>query len=359
MGVMRLVERRRTTVALASMGAVMGVLLLHYTTSVSVLGIHDVLRRLFYLPVIIAAIAWGVRGGLVTAGVAGVGYIPHLVQLARVGGGPLDNALEFVLLPVVGGLVGAFADSSRRLRALAAERGRLAAVGEVSLAFMAQAEGPLASIDGQTESLQFLAGPSRDGGVGFAATIIREETIRLRRFLGDLRQLRHRSARELSVIDLTALVAGVVGDIQAGKTFASRVAMGMVAARVMIRADRGVVAYSLRSLIFGLLEATPAPRRLEVGVGPDGTGARVEIRVYFDSARVPNLEDTVTAAFGPDAREYGLKRALCVHLLRSEGALVEFRRVARSSSAVRVRFPGENQPRGLRAMVLRVSRRAA
>src|SRR3990172_10948331 len=142
--------RRITSLSLAAVG---GLLLLHYTMPLDSLGLHDFLRRLFYVPVVLAAIAAGIWGGAVPAAACSAGYLPHVVQLARAGDRVLDHLLELIVLAAVGLLVGAFADSSRQARAAAAERGRLAALGEVGLAVLGQIEGPLTSIEGQAVSL--------------------------------------------------------------------------------------------------------------------------------------------------------------------------------------------------------------
>ncbi len=146
-------ERRRFQVLVLCAVAVAVLLFLHYTAALHRLGVHDALRRLFYLPVIVAAIAAGSRGGLSIAGFAVLGFLPHLRQLARTDDRVLDSVFELVLLLVVGALVGAYADASRRARAQAAESGRLAALGETGLALMAQTEGPLAAIEGQADVL--------------------------------------------------------------------------------------------------------------------------------------------------------------------------------------------------------------
>ncbi|MEK6988505.1 MAG: hypothetical protein AABX97_10550 [Candidatus Thermoplasmatota archaeon] len=248
-------------------------LTLHYTVSIRPFGVHDLLRRLFYVPVIGAAIAFGLRGGLLASAAALLGYVPHLGLLVRAGAPVVDPALELVLLPVVGMLVGRFADSSRRDRAIAVERARLAALGEVALAMTAQAEGPLAAIQGQAESLRYLGEQKGATAVVFAARVISEEASRVRRFLIDLHGLQRGGKRSPSNVDLAALTSGVVADIQAAERAPSRLTLGVVSSGVRLRADARVLAYALRSLVGGLLDAVPAARRLEVGVGPVAGGA--------------------------------------------------------------------------------------
>ena len=170
-------ESHRAQLVSLCVVAVSVLLFLHYTAALHQLGLHDVLRRLFYLPVIVAAIVAGRRGGLAVAGFAALGFVPHLRQLARAGDRAMDPVFDLVLLLLVGTLVGAYVDASHRARRKAAERGRLAALGETGLALMAQTEGPLAAIAGQTESLAGMAIHSRSDATAFATRIIGERAV--------------------------------------------------------------------------------------------------------------------------------------------------------------------------------------
>jgi hypothetical protein len=51
--------------------------LLHYSTGVDVHWLHDVLRRMYYLPIILAAFSCGFRGGMLLAVVVAVLHAPH------------------------------------------------------------------------------------------------------------------------------------------------------------------------------------------------------------------------------------------------------------------------------------------
>lgn len=95
-------ERLRFGVVSLCAAAVALLLVMHYTAALHQLGIHDALRRLFYLPVIVAAVAAGSRGGLTIAGFAVVGFLPHLRQLASAGDRVMDSVFELLLLLLIG-----------------------------------------------------------------------------------------------------------------------------------------------------------------------------------------------------------------------------------------------------------------
>ncbi len=92
--------------------------LLHYFTPLSPFFLHNLYRRLYYLPIIYAAVRWGLRGGLLTALVAGLLYAPHvMLYLGRLPVEATNDLLELLLFALVGALTGVLADAERRERA--------------------------------------------------------------------------------------------------------------------------------------------------------------------------------------------------------------------------------------------------
>jgi signal transduction histidine kinase len=141
--------------------------LMHYVTGAQHHWIHDILRRLYYLPIVLAAFQRGLPGGLLAAAVVSVTYLPHAFFFhARPDPAPpVEKALELVLYHAVGGVAGWLADQERRrtaeLReALAEQRrlqrqlvraGRLSALGEVVAGIAHEIKNPLHALKGTAE----------------------------------------------------------------------------------------------------------------------------------------------------------------------------------------------------------------
>lgn len=334
-----LLDRRRFEILVLSAAAVALLLVLHYTAGLHRLGVHDALRRLFYLPVLFAAMAAGRRGGIGIAAFAVIGYLPHLRQLASVDSRIMDSAVELTLLVLVGGLVGGYADARRRAEAQAAEYGRLAALGETGLALMAQTEGPLAAIEWQAESLLAASSTGGRGSVTFAAHVIREEAARARRLLSDLKDIARISEPRCDRFDLTPLLDRVIRDVTGARQDGRRAILVDHPRSCAVRADRRAVAFSLRTLVFGLLDSIPPPGWLEVRVAvTSGAGPTIELGVFSLGEALPDLEESLTRVFGAGAGEYRFRQVLCIRLLASLGASVRFQRVSSCHARILVSF---------------------
>ncbi len=352
-------DRRRFEVVAICAASVVLLLVLHYTATLHKLGVHDALRRLFYLPVIIAAIAAGARGGLGIALFAVIGFLPHLRQLATTDDRVMDSAVELLLLLVVGGLVGWYSDTSRRARAQAAERGRFAALGEMGLAIVAQAKGPLAAIEGQALSLATLSGSDKRGSIDFAVEIIREEAVRAQHLLGDIGEIASITEERRDRIELAPLLDRIVHDVGNARQDGERAILVERPRSCIVATNRRALAFSLRTLMFGVLDSVPRPGWLEVRIaGPPASEPTIEIGVFSMGEKLPDLEESLTRVFGIGVKEYRFQQVFCIRLLDLLGAKVRFQRVSPCHSRIMIWFPAVaigpadpsvgNAPRGMK-----------
>ena len=94
--------------------SIIGVSLLHYLTPLHLHYLHDIFQRFYYLPIILSAIWFGFRGGLLCAIVVSIVYAPHI--LFQWGGQftmEMEKYLEILLYNVVGGLTGLLSQRER------------------------------------------------------------------------------------------------------------------------------------------------------------------------------------------------------------------------------------------------------
>jgi len=157
--------------------------LLHYLTPLHLHYLHDIYQRFYYIPIILAALWFGFRGGLGCAIIVSLAYTPHI--LFQWGGHlsmEMEKYLEILLYNIVGSLTGLLAqrereqslqlqktaegleDSYRKLQAqsdriIAVEEQlrraeKLSSLGEMAAVLAHEIRNPLGSIRGTAEILR-------------------------------------------------------------------------------------------------------------------------------------------------------------------------------------------------------------
>jgi len=97
--------------------SILGISLLHYLTPLHLHYLHDIFQRFYYLPIFLAAIWFGFRGGLTCALTVSIVYAPHI--LFQWGEGltlGMEKYLEIVMYNVVGTVTGLLAQRERERR---------------------------------------------------------------------------------------------------------------------------------------------------------------------------------------------------------------------------------------------------
>ena len=150
---------------------VVAITIAHFGTPGEHEWLHDVLRRLYYIPIIVGAFLFGLRGALLTSVIVTLLYLPHAFWLvgphAQHHGmlhadptGTANKLLELLLYNVVALVSGLLVERERRARRdveqkmvemQAMERqlvraGRLQALGELTAGLAHEIKNPLASL---------------------------------------------------------------------------------------------------------------------------------------------------------------------------------------------------------------------
>jgi len=87
--------------------SIAGISLLHYVTPLRESVLHDIYQRLYYIPIILAAFWFGLKGGIGTALVVSMLYAPHIIL--QWGDRPTfetEKYLEILIYNLVGGVTG-------------------------------------------------------------------------------------------------------------------------------------------------------------------------------------------------------------------------------------------------------------
>ncbi|NNE35786.1 MAG: sensor histidine kinase [Rhodothermales bacterium] len=295
---------------------VVAISLLHYLTHASHEHWHVIYQRLYYIPILVGAVMFGVRGGLAVATLTAVTYLPHI--LLQWQHDPLyrsSQLAEIVLFLIFGAVSGLLIDRVNRERernrktaeqlANANEElrstfqrlrllDRLSALGALSAGIAHEIRNPLGGVSGAVEILESMTGPDdqRHEFVG----IVKKEIARISTIVSrqlDLVQTNPPDPAPCDVVHVVESVIALVRKQAEGQGVAVELHVG--SGVPVIEADEQGLRQAILNLLLNAVQAMPQGGSVTVSV--QAKSGRVSV-IFED--RGPGLSDeALQRAFDP------------------------------------------------------------
>lgn len=325
--------------------AVLTVTIGHVLTPVGLQAQHDILVRLYYLPIALGGLWFGLWGGLGTAGLITLVYLPHVVTVDH-GVMTIGYLLEIPVFLAVGVLVGLIVDRQEHYRrgleiqaetlaqshrelqeqtrlllekeAQLRRADRLSALGQLSAGLAHEIRNPLGAIRGAVEILQDDFPPGHAKAEFYAILLKEVERLNdvLTNFLNFARPVTPRFAPVDIPVVLTALEGLISGQARAHRV---QIFTAFHAGPSRVMADETLLKQAFLNIMLNAVEAMPhggdlaITTRLATGntapqgsathapaVGARGTGDRPEwIEAVFDDTGPGIWEEDLGRIFDP------------------------------------------------------------
>ena len=318
----------------------------HFYTNTHASLWHELAKRLYYLPIVAAAGFYGIRGGLLTAGLSAALYLPHAFGGLRMAAmSRTECASEIIVFTGVGVLTGWLADRWReernRYRATASALAktceelrdtaqhrvrleRLALVGRIAGGVAHEIRTPLASIVGCLEILE-----SRRDNKGDAAEFVhlaRREMQRLQNVAAAFLEFAEPQPPARRQIPLVPLVLNATAHAR------SRLSDRGLDIRVLERPPHGTVLVDpqqVEQALSNLLlegEGLDAGRTTELAVTISDAGCHACVTLDFPGVpkRYAGADpDALFEPFRSTARGYGFALATARRLIENQNGTVD------------------------------------
>jgi two-component system sensor histidine kinase HydH len=276
-----------------TVGAVLVLTVGHYAAPTHDPFWHDLFRRLYYLPVVLAAFRYGLGGGLVTSALVSLLFLPHvLLTRSMLPRQASEAVFEIPLYLVVGIVTGLLSDRQRKANESLRRAEQLKTLGEMAAGMAHEVKNPLAAI---RSSAQILTERGSGKEAQFAGIIV-GEVDRLNRVVNEFLDY----ARPAPLKREPALLSGLLDSClellgpvirQAGIAVTRTYPEGEAKAN----ADPNQLRQVFMNLILNAAQATARGGEIKLKVAQDGAGTRV---VVADSG--PGIApDRLKRAFDP------------------------------------------------------------
>lgn len=271
---------------LAIFGSMLLITLVHYVSPPSLFLWHEILERLYYLPIVVGALSFGLRGGLGAAVCAGICYTPHIITAWNSSPQMMEaKYAEIVVFLAVGALTGALSDREQKrtseLQQATEQLGtvntqlqtsfdqlkradRLSAVGQLAASLAHEIRNPLASIEGAIDIVERTASEEKRGE--FLA-IIRKETKRVNGLLTNLLDFARPRPPQMRQVRIESIVQSVVAlAAHNAQRREIRLHTAIPPNLPLVECDPEQITQALLNIALNALQATPSGGEVSVSV---------------------------------------------------------------------------------------------
>jgi signal transduction histidine kinase len=347
--------------------SILGISLLHYLTPLHLHYLHDIYQRFYYLPIILAALWFGFRGGLTCALVVSVVYAPHILfqwggQLTM----EMEKYLEIVMYNIVGSVTGLLAQRERE-RSLELQRTaegleescsklqsqseriiaieeqlrrseKLSTLGEMAAVLAHEIRNPLGSIRGTAEILRddYLPGDPKHEFIEIQI----KETERLNHVVEDfLRMARQQplELRDCSILEeLETIVTLVAKDAQ---NRGVSLHFEPKAEETIMRGDGEKLRQAFLNIVINALQATPSGGSVTIALSRGASGLAITFRDNGSGIAPDNLQRIFEPFYTTKADGTGLGLAVTRKIIEGHGGTLDIESEAGRGTTVMVQLP--------------------
>jgi hypothetical protein len=187
----------------------------HYLTSVHFGIAHNIMQRLYYIPIIWAAYRFGKKGGLLVSVASSLFYLPHvLITWQMHPEYQFNQILEIVLFLIFGFAFGLLFERKANDQGLLQSYEKLALFGSLSRSVIRSLKAPVKSLQGMLWTMEPLA--RRDPAVESCLTVMKGQVDAIAGVRNNLIALVERKKLRLERQKLDELVTKFVSEIELG-----------------------------------------------------------------------------------------------------------------------------------------------
>jgi two-component system sensor histidine kinase HydH len=328
-------------------GAIILISVLHYRTAPMHIWLHPLLQRAYYVPVLLAAMWFGWRGGILAAGLSSLMYLPFVVFTWKTSPAYSANQyVEVVMFFLIGGLAGALFDLERGHRAKVEETARklsdvygqlqqsfeqlrradrLKALGELSAGLAHEIRNPLGSIEGAVQILrrpQLTEQTKQEFG-----TMAEEEIGRIKGLLTHFLQFARPSKPQRSPTALGELLEAVrrLAD-ETAKMTGAKVTVELPEGLPEVSFDPEQIKQVLLNLVLNAIQSMPGGGEVVLRAVLQNDDIRLEVQDEGTGIEQQDLQEIFDPFFTTRPDGTGLGLAIAHQIVTQHGGRIEVSR---------------------------------
>jgi len=299
---------------------------------------HDLFRRLYYLPIILAGFRYGLRGGLVASVAVSILFLPHVlmtrVMLPRQAH---EAVFEIPLYLIVGVVTGILSDRQRKANDSLRHAERLKTLGEMAAGMAHEVKNPLAAI---RSSAQMLSG-RLSGKDAELASIVVSEVDRLNRVVNEFLDYARPAPLKREPVLLSELLESCL------ELLAPVIKQAGVEVRRThpqnehrVSADPSQLRQVFLNLLLNAVQATHAGGEILLDIKQEGDYTRVSVRDTGPGIPADKLRQVLEPFYSTKPGGTGLGLPIAQRIVSEHGGRLEISCASSPGTTATVTLPG-------------------
>jgi two-component system sensor histidine kinase HydH len=329
----------RTTKVRVILGSTVIVSLFYYLTPVHMSLYQELFTRLYYIPIVLGGIWFGLWGGLRVSLMVTLICVPHVFLAFRYDKALFyDEVLEIILFNLVGGVVGALRDRDLRQQALNRKLEALAAIGETVSSVAHEMKNMLIPIRGFLRRIR----ENQNSGAKTASylEIVDQESAKLEKMVKDMLSFSRFAPLQKDDVEVKTLVEDLrkVMDQEFSDKGVRLVSQCQEGIR-RVRLDREKIRHALANLLQNALQATPKGKEVRLLVWLDQGTLRMVVEDQGAGIPKEHLDRVFQPFFTTKPQGTGLGLAITYRIVKDHGGDIKVESTPGYGTRVSMSFP--------------------
>lgn len=307
--------------------------------------IHAIHGRFCYIPIVVAATFFGMRGGLVAAATVSALVMPFVISGESTAHNLAGEIVEILFYFAIAILTGALTDRERISRRrqeqaqLQLERShKLSMVGQMAASVAHEIKNPLASIKGGVEII--CSDSTGDAERQEFREIVGREIKRIDGTVQEFLEFARPRQSHPEEIDLSEVVGASVRQLENQASSAGVSIAQVSSSGVIVSADREKIHQVVLNLLLNAIDASADGGKIDVNVSSNGnTAATLIVRDYGQGIDAVDTERIFEPFYTSKPKGSGLGLAIVKSIVESHQGTVELGTTGGPGALFRVTLP--------------------
>ncbi len=306
--------------------------------------IHAVHSRFCYIPIVIAAAWFGIRGGVWTAIAISITVLPYVLNARSNEHNFAGELVEIIFYFALAILIGALVDREWRARRrqeemrLQLERSqKLSLVGQVAAGVAHELKNPLASIKGAVEIISDESTAENDRNE--FKNILFREIKRMDGTVTEFLEFARPKPTRIEELDLSALMRLSLRQIESQALAGNVLLSEEIQQGIHLEGDREKLHQMILNIVLNALQASHSGGTLAVNMTVHGQWAKLVFADHGEGISPSDLERVFEPFYTTRASGSGLGLAIVKSIVDAHGGVIDIASTPNEGTIVTVKIP--------------------